>query len=89
MPVRPSISTTVATDILEPSLWNQPNWHVSLSILITTTLTYGVHNACIPTNTNPLIIPAIDEAFDIGFLSETGVPTAYEIIKDIIEASDS
>ena len=59
-----------------------------LGVLLETTLTPGVDNAPIPTNTTPLIIPAIDEAFDAGLLTGTEVPTAYEIIGDIIEAFD-
>lgn len=47
-----------------------------------------VDNAPIPVNTNPLIIPAINEAFDAGLLTGTSVPTVYEIISNIIEAFD-
>ena len=77
VPVRPSMPTTVTPDIrvLPPS--DQPHWHALLNILLTTTLTPGVDNALIPPNTNPLIIPAIDEAFDAGLVTGTGVRTAY------------
>ena len=64
MPVKTTMSTTSVLDIPAPPPLYQPYWHALLNVLLTTTLTLGVDNAHIPHNTNLVIIPAIDKAFD-------------------------
>lgn len=66
---------------------DQQKWHTLLGALLATPLPSGEDSANIPRNTHPGIFPAIDEAFDAGLATGTGLPTNYTIIP-IIEAID-
>ena len=76
------------TPVINPAPSNQPHWHALLNAILTTPLSLGLDSAPISPNTHPLIMPAIDEAFDAGMMTGTGIPTSYEIIGDILEAFD-
>ena len=87
VPVSP-VPGTPRPDAPAPPPSDQPHWHALLNAILTTPLPLGVDSAPIPPGTHPLIMPAIDEAFDAGIMTGTGIPTSYEIIRDIIEAFD-
>ena len=86
-PVSPAPGTP-RPDAPAPPPSDQPHWNALLSAILTTPLTPGMDNAPTPPGTHPLIIPAIDEAFNAGMMTGTGIPTSYELIGDIIEAFD-
>ena len=83
-----SAHTNPDTPVINLARSDQPHWHALLNAILTTLLTSGKDSAPIPPNTHPLIVPAIDEAFDAGMMTGTGIPTSYEIIGDILEALD-
>ena len=68
-------------------LTDQQKWHALLGAILATPLPSGEDSATIPRNTQPDIFPAIDEAFNAGLATGTGLPTNYTIIP-ILEAMD-
>ena len=72
---------------LPSQLTDQPKWHALLGAILAIPLPSREDSTTITRCIHPDIVPAIDEAFDAGLATGTGLPTNYNIIP-ILEAMD-